>query len=155
MAEHSVIPMLSYEDAAAAIDWLVEAFGFTEKLRYTEDDGTVTHAELATDGGGLIMLATPTADYVSPKRHRETCEQARKWSESPYVIDGLLVTVDAVDAPFARARQAGAAILSEPEDVDAGIRHYRVEDLEGHRWMFSQEIAVVAPEEWGAVEAEG
>ena len=152
MAENSVIPMLAYEDAAAAIDWLVKAFGFREQLRYTEDDGTVTHAELVT-GGGLIMLATPTPDYVSPKRHRETCEQARKWSEVPYVIDGVLVEVDDVDAHFAQAKEVGAAILSEPEDVDAGVRHYRVEDPEGHRWMFSQTIAQVAPEEWGAVEA--
>jgi uncharacterized glyoxalase superfamily protein PhnB len=143
MSENSVIPMLAYEDAAAAIDWLVKAFGFHEKLRYAEDDGTVTHAELATEGGGLIMLATPTPDYVSPKRHRETCEQARKWSEVPYVIDGVLVEVDDVDAHFARAKEAGAKILSDPEDVDAGIRHYRAEDLEGHRWMFSQELAQV------------
>jgi uncharacterized glyoxalase superfamily protein PhnB len=153
MSENTVIPMLAYEDAAAAIDWLVKAFGFHEKLRYTEDDGTVTHAELATEGGGLIMLATPTPDYVSPKRHRETCEQARKWSEVPYVIDGVLIEVDDVDAHFARAKEAGATVLSEPEDVDAGVRHYRAEDPEGHRWMFSQEIAEVAPDEWGAVEA--
>jgi uncharacterized glyoxalase superfamily protein PhnB len=144
--------MLAYEDGAAAIDWLVRAFGFREQLRYTEDDGTVTHAELAT-GGGLIMLATPTPDYVSPRRHRETCEQARKWSESPYVIDGVLVEVDDVDAHFAQAKEAGATILSEPEDVIVGVRQYRVEDPEGHRWMFSQQIAEVAPEEWGAVEA--
>jgi uncharacterized glyoxalase superfamily protein PhnB len=143
MAENSVVPMLAYENGVAAIDWLVKAFGFDEKLRYTEDDGTVTHAELATEGGGLIMLATPTADYVSPKRHRETCEQALKWSGVPYVIDGVLVEVDDVDAHFARAKEAGATILSEPEDVDAGIRHYRAEDLEGHRWMFSQELAQV------------
>jgi uncharacterized glyoxalase superfamily protein PhnB len=153
MAENSVIPMIAYQDAAAAIDWLVKAFGFREKLRYTEDDGTVTHAELATGGGGLIMLATPTPDYVSPKRHRETCEQARKSFDNPYVVDGVLVEVDDVDAHFARAKEAGAAILSEPQDISAGVRHYGVEDLEGHRWMFSQEIAVVAPEEWGAVEA--
>lgn len=152
MAENSVIPMLAYEDGAAAIDWLVKAFGFREQLRYTEDDGTVTHAELAT-GGGLIMLATPTPDYVSPKRHRESCEQARKWSAVPYVIDGVLVEVDDVDAHFAQAKQAGATILSEPEDVDVGVRHYRVEDPEGHRWMFSQTIAHVAREDWGAVEA--
>jgi uncharacterized glyoxalase superfamily protein PhnB len=153
MSENTVVPMLAYEDAAAAIDWLVKAFGFHEELRYTEDDGTVTHAELATEGGGLIMLATPTPDYVSPKRHRETCEQARNWSEVPYVIDGVLIEVDDVDAHFARAKEAGATILSEPEDVDADVRHYRAEDPEGHRWMFSQEIAEVAPDEWGAVEA--
>jgi uncharacterized glyoxalase superfamily protein PhnB len=153
VAENNVIPMIAYEDGPAAIDWLVKAFGFREQLRYTEDDGTVTHAELVTDGGGLIMLATPTPDYVGPKAHREACEQARKWSESPYVIDGVLVDVDDVDAHFAQAKEAGATILSEPEDVSVGIRHYRVEDLEGHRWMFSQEIAQVRPEESGAVEA--
>ena len=153
MAQNNVVPMIAYEDAAAAIDWLVKAFGFREQLRYTEDDGTVTHAELATDGGGLIMLATPTPDYVSPRRHRETCEQARKSLANPYVVDGVLVEVDNVDAHFARAKEAGATILSEPEDVDVGVRHYRVEDPEGHRWMFSQTIAQVTPEEWGAVEA--
>ena len=137
----AVIPMLAYEDGAAAIDWLVEAFGFDERLRFTDDDGTVSHAELDT-GGGTIMLATPTPDYVSPKRLRELSEEARKMSEVPYVIDGVLVEVDDVDAHFSRARAAGATILSEPEDVpEVGVRHYRVEDPEGHRWMFSQEIA--------------
>ncbi len=148
----SVIPMIAYEDAAAAIEWLVQAFGFRERLRYTEPDGTVSHAELEL-GGGLIMLATPTPDYVSPRRHRETCENARKSFDNPYVVDGVLVNVDDVDAHFAQAKAAGATILSEPEDVDVGVRHYRAEDPEGHRWMFSQEIAEVAPEEWGAVEA--
>ena len=63
-------------------------------------------------------------------------------AEVPYVIDGVLVEVDDVDAHFARAREAGATILSEPADqVDVGIRHYRVEDPEGHRWMFSQDIS--------------
>jgi uncharacterized glyoxalase superfamily protein PhnB len=133
--------MLAYEDGAAAIDWLVEAFGFDERLRFTDDDGTVSHAELDT-GGGTIMLATPTPDYVSPKRLRELSEEARKMSEVPYVIDGVLVEVDDVDAHFSRAKAAGATILSEPEDVpEVGVRHYRVEDPEGHRWMFSQEIA--------------
>jgi uncharacterized glyoxalase superfamily protein PhnB len=61
----AVIPMLAYEDGAAAVDWLVEAFGFEEQTRFTDDDGTVTHAELET-GSGTVMLSTPTLDYVSP-----------------------------------------------------------------------------------------
>jgi uncharacterized glyoxalase superfamily protein PhnB len=142
MADPRVIPMLAYEDGGGAIDFLVKAFGFEERLRFTEDDGTISHAELTTDGGGLIMLATPTPDYVSPKRLRENSEEARKMAEVPYVIDGVLVDVDDVDAHFARAKEAGATILSEPEDVpDVGVRHYRAEDPEGHRWMFSQDIS--------------
>src|SRR5262245_23883563 len=137
----AVIPMLAYEDGAAAIDWLAEAFGFEERERWADDDGTIIHAELDT-GSGAVMLATPSADYVSPRRLRDISSEARKMYEVPYVIDGVLVEVDDVDAHFARARAAGATILSEPEDVPAaGVRHYRVEDPEGHRWMFSQDLA--------------
>jgi uncharacterized glyoxalase superfamily protein PhnB len=135
----AVIPMLAYEDGAAAIDWLVEAFGFEERERWADDDGTIVHAELAT-GSGTVMLATPTPEYVSPKRLRELSADARKMYETPYIVDGVLVEVDDVDMHFARAKDAGATILSEPADQASGIRHYRVEDPEGHRWMFSQDI---------------
>jgi uncharacterized glyoxalase superfamily protein PhnB len=135
-----IVPMLAYEDGAAALDWLARAFGFRERTRWAEPDGTITHAEMEL-GDAVIMLATPTPDYQGPKRHRESCEAARKWSAVPYVIDGVLVYVDDVDAHFRRARDAGATILSEPQDQDFGERHYRAEDLEGHRWMFSQPIS--------------
>jgi uncharacterized glyoxalase superfamily protein PhnB len=97
----------------------------------------IGHAELEL-GDGLIMLANPTPEYRGPRRHAEVCEQARKWREVPYIIDGLHVLVDDVDAHFRRARDAGATILSELQDQPHGERAYRVEDLEGHRWMFAQ-----------------
>ena len=132
----SVIPMLSYEDGVAALEWLAKASGFRELARRMEPDGRLSHGEMEA-GGGLIMLATPTRDYESPRRHREHCEQARKWLAVPYVIDGVLVYVDDLDAHYARARSAGAVILSEPEEGPPG-RRYRAEDLEGHRWYFFQ-----------------
>lgn len=81
------------------------------------------------------MLASPSADYQGPRRHRGTCESAASWSAMPWIIDGVLVYVDNVDEHYARAKAAGAVILSEPEDGPPA-RRYRVEDLEGHRWMF-------------------
>ena len=134
-----IVPMLAYEDAAAAIEWLSAAFGFRERegQRHTEDDGTVTHAEIELDGA-TIMLATPNREYQSPKRHRETCEAARRWLDNPWVIDGLFVAVDDVDAHHARAVAAGATILREPSEPGVGHRIYSAEDLEGHRWMFGQ-----------------
>jgi PhnB protein len=132
-----VVPMIAYEDGNAAMDWLVKAFGFVEADRRNSAEGRLTHGELEV-GDAIIMLASPTPDYESPKHHRETCEAARKWSRVPYIIDGLLVQVDSVDEHCARARAAGALILSEPEDTPDG-RHYRVEDLEGHRWMFEEQ----------------
>ena len=59
-----IVPFLGYEDAAAAIEWLERAFGFTEdrESRY-EEEGTITHAELDL-GGARIYLSTP-AGYAS------------------------------------------------------------------------------------------
>jgi uncharacterized glyoxalase superfamily protein PhnB len=111
-------------------------FGFRERARMTAPDGRLSHGEMEA-GGGVIMLATPTPDYESPKHHREDCDQARRWSSVPYIIDGLLVYVDDAAAHYARARAGGAVILSELEESDDGKR-YRAEDLEGHRWMFLQ-----------------
>ena len=132
-----VIPMLSYEDCGRASEWLQKAFGFRELERF-EDDGRVSHVNLEHDGE-LIMLGWPSADYESPKRHREHCEQARTWSQTPYVVDGTLVYVDDLDAHLERARAAGATILTGPDEAH-GQRQYRAEDIAGHRWMFAQTL---------------
>jgi uncharacterized glyoxalase superfamily protein PhnB len=128
--------MIAYEDGFAALEWLAQAFGFRERRRMAGPDGRLAHAEMEA-GNGLIMLATPTPDYQGPRRHRETCAQARKWSAVPWVIDGVLVYVEDVDGHYRRAKAAGAVILSEPESGPPG-RRYRAEDLEGHRWFFIQ-----------------
>jgi PhnB protein len=126
--------MLSYENGVAAMEWLENAFGFRECTRMLGSDGRLAHGEMEV-GNGLIMLASPTPDYESPKHHRQTCEQMRKWSTVPWIIDGVLVYVDNLDLHFARAKAAGATILSEIEDGPPG-RRYRAEDIEGHRWFF-------------------
>ena len=112
MMEQAVIPMLAYEN------------------------GRLTHGELDT-GGGVVMLATPSLHYHGPKHHREECEVAKSWHDVPYIIDGVLVYVDDVDAHFEQAKAAGATMLSPVEGTGDGKR-YRAEDLEGHRWMFMQ-----------------
>ena len=136
-----IVPFVAYENAAAAIEWLGRAFGFEEDAgqRYTEEDGTVTHAEL-TLHGGTIYVATPSPHYQGPKRHRETCEAAARWLDNPWVVDGLFVEVDDLDSHYARATAAGAVVLREPEEPGVGFRIYTAEDLEGHRWMFGQRI---------------
>jgi uncharacterized glyoxalase superfamily protein PhnB len=139
MPEQRVIPMFSYEDVGRAADWIAQAFGFTETGRWS-DEGRVTHLNMELDGG-MIMLAFPSQDYQSPKHHAEVCEQARTWQRTPYVVDGVHVTVADIDAHYERARAAGATILSELEDnTGIGQRQYRAEDLEGHRWMFAQPL---------------
>jgi uncharacterized glyoxalase superfamily protein PhnB len=136
-----IVPMIAYEDAGVAADWLCEAFGFSERKdeRFTDDQGVVGHAELEL-GGEIVMLATPNRDYQSPGRHRESCEAARRWLDNPWVIDGVFVQVDDVDAHHTHAVASGATVIRPPEEPGVGFRIYTVEDLEGHRWMFGQSL---------------
>jgi len=131
-----IIPMLAYEDGVAAMDWLCKVFGFSEKNKMLDDKGRLAHGEL-TLGNGIIMLASPTVDYQSPKHHRQVCEAAAKWYQIPYIINGILVYVDDVEKHYQKAKEYGATILSDIETGGPGSR-YRVEDLEGQRWMFMQ-----------------
>jgi len=134
--KQEIFPMIAYENGLEALDWLAEAFGFTETTRMLGNEGELAHGEMGT-GGGLIMLASPSPDYEGPKRHRETCDAAKRWSSVPWVVDGVLVLVDDIDEHFKRAQECGANILSELEEGPPGKR-YRVEDIEGHRWMFME-----------------
>lgn len=132
----TITPHLLYGDVAAAIDWLGRVFGFEERLRFADDSGTVTHAEL-TLGQGEVFLGHPGPDYKNPK-------ELGAYTHLTHVY------VDDVDAHFARAREGGATIHAEPENQIYGDRRYDTEDLEGHRWSFAQLLREVPAEEWGA-----
>jgi uncharacterized glyoxalase superfamily protein PhnB len=130
-----IAPMLSYENVAASADWLLSAFGFEEIERF-DHEGEVVHVSLRL-GTGVVMLGKPGESYVNPKRLRDQCEAAARMYAVPWVVDGVWVQVEDVDAHFERAREAGATLLSKVEDGPDG-RLYRAEDPEGHRWMFAQ-----------------
>ena len=131
-----IIPMLAYENGVEAIKWLCDVFGFEEKTKWLDEDGRLTHGELAM-GDHIIMLASPTPDYQSPAHHRQVCQAAAKWHNVPYIINGVLVYVADAESHFENAKAKGAVILSEIETGGSGTR-YRAEDLEGQRWMFMQ-----------------
>jgi uncharacterized glyoxalase superfamily protein PhnB len=121
-----ITPYLLYEDLAAAIDWITTTFGFTERSRMTDADGTPTHAELTLEDG-VVMMGQPPSPYESPKRHGNVCQLVHV-----YVSD--------VDAHCRRSQTHGANILTGPEDKPYGDRVYSAEDPEGHRWFFAQHI---------------
>jgi uncharacterized glyoxalase superfamily protein PhnB len=128
-----VTPYLYYQDVAAALRFLADAFGFREKLRMPGSDGKIAHAEM-TLGDGLVMMGCPGADYRNPKRLGQTTQS-------------LYVYVDDLDAHCARAKRAGAKIINEPEDQFYGDRRYGAEDPEGHHWFFATHVRDVAPED--------
>jgi uncharacterized glyoxalase superfamily protein PhnB len=132
----SAIPMVSYEDVDAAARWLSDAFGFAFVSQpMTDEAGRTTHAEIALEGA-TVFLGWPGSDYMDPSHHAAVCDEARAWSRVPWVIDGVFIRVDDVDAHFDRARERGATILREPEDLPPG-RLYSAADPFGHRWMFA------------------
>ena len=87
----------------------------------------------------MFMVATPNREYEGPRRHRETCDAARRWLDNPGVIDGVFVQVADIDAHYRRAAEEGAEIIRALEHArEADMRLYTAEDLEGHRWMFGE-----------------
>ena len=126
-----------YDDAAAAIDWLCNAFGFEVRLKVEGEGGRIEHSEL-TYGEGLIMVADAAKSEKLP--------QVR----SPRQVAGantqnMMVYVDDVEAHCKRAREAGAKIVTEPKTTDYGEdywtdRGYECEDVGGHHWWFYQRL---------------
>ena len=107
----SIYPSLAYEDAARAIVWLRDAFGFEARLvvpgpgaygERGEGEGgagaTIAHAELRTETGDVLMLLST---QLSTRRNR-----------SPRTLGGtaqsVYVTVPDVDLAHDRAVRAGA-----------------------------------------------
>jgi uncharacterized glyoxalase superfamily protein PhnB len=126
----SVTPVLVYPDVAAAVGWLCQVFGFTERVRIGDH-----RAQLAFGDGALIV-----ADASHGRRSPD---------DLPGATHSILVRLDDVDRHHADAVSAGAAIVSPPTDTPFGERQYSAVDPAGHHWTFTQSIADLAPEVWG------
>lgn len=131
-----IMPSLRYEDVGKALAWLSHVFGLKEHLRWVDENGIVRHAEMRIDTA-FIELATAPEGSQTPKRLGQVCQS-------------LVVLVDDVDTHYQHAKAGGATIIAVPENKPWGLRQYIAEDLEGHRWEFSQYLRDVEPAEWGA-----
>jgi uncharacterized glyoxalase superfamily protein PhnB len=110
---------LSYDDAPAAIEFLCDAFGFERHAVYTNDDGTILHAELSY-GNGAVMLGSASASKPATRGR----------------AGGIYVVVEDPDAHCAQARAAGAEIMRDLNDTEYGSREYGAKDPEGNTWSF-------------------
>ena len=71
MTPITMYPYLSYRDAAAALRFLEEAFGFTISVRWDNPQGTVQHAE-ATFGDGAGDGYSRAPDRAARGRKRRS-----------------------------------------------------------------------------------
>jgi uncharacterized glyoxalase superfamily protein PhnB len=129
-----------YDDAASAIDFLSEAFGFQVRLKVEGERGRIEHSEL-TYGDGLVMVGQSGGS----SQHPEALPMVSPRQTEGRNTQSLCVFVDDVDAHYARSRAAGAVIADEPATQDYGEdywadRSYRAIDPEGHQWWFMQRM---------------
>lgn len=112
----SVSSIVRASDADASIAFLTEAFGFKTGDVHRNEDGTIGHAEVWHDGS-CIMLGPAEGEHAT----------------QPATV--YVVVADA-DAHHARAKAAGAEIVTDLRDTDYGSRDYAAKDPDGNSWWF-------------------
>jgi PhnB protein len=125
-----VCPYLLYEDAARAVEYLTETFGFEQRLQETGGAGRM-HAELVLGEDGLVMLGQAGEGFTSPKRLGK------------YPPTLVHVYVDDVEDLHRRATSAEADV-TELEMSPAGDRRFTATDPEGQVWVFAQRVEIPA-----------
>ena len=132
---HTVTPYLAVDDAAAAIEYYVKAFGAEERGRMEAPDGKIGHAELAI-GDSSVMLSDP-----SPQA------STRPPSELGGTSASVLLYVEDVDAVVKQAVAAGATVTMEVADQFWGDRFGTITDPFGHVWSIATHVEDVPPEQ--------
>ncbi|ART72171.1 hypothetical protein BTO20_29700 [Mycobacterium dioxanotrophicus] len=137
----AVLPHLVVDDAAAAIDFYVKAFGATELGRVPGPGGKLIHAAL-TINGSTVMLNDDFPEFNDGK------------STTPKALGGTPVTIHLtvtdVESKFEQAVEAGAEVVMPLEDQFWGDRYGMVRDPFGHQWSLGQPVREVSPEEIAA-----
>ena len=131
MQSSTLHPNLTVDDARAAIDFYVAAFGAELVDEITAGD-TIIHSDLSL-GGSTFTVATAFAGSSS-------APDPSAPSSVSFTVN--LASAADVDATFARAVAAGATSVAEPADWFEGFRQSELRCPFGHRWFFVH----VAPE---------
>ncbi len=120
-----LIPTMRYQDAPAAIEWLVRVFGFEKQLVIPNPDGTIAHAQLKF-GPDFIMLGSSKDDILGMKSPRELGG----------VTQSIYFYLPDIDGHYERAKAAGAEMVIDLKNTEYGSREYSARDPEGQLWHF-------------------
>ena len=130
-----ITPHVVVRGAAAAAEWYARALGARERGRVEVPGGKLLQLELEF-GDSLFVLA----------------DEFRELGVlSPLSIGGTAtvfhLSVDEVDAVWARAVEAGAEVRQPLGDAFWGERYGQITDPFGHRWGLAQRVRDVSPDE--------
>jgi PhnB protein len=116
----TVAPYLIVHNADLVIEFLKNAFDFSEGVRHLQPDGKIMHAELRL-GDSMVMLS----------------EASEQYPPNPTMIHLFLNNCDSY---YKRALEAGASSVMEPKDQEYGHRSAGVRDASGNQWWIASDI---------------
>jgi len=130
---------VSYLDPKAAFRWLEEAYGFEPSFVILDADGNLAHSEMSY-GNSVVMVGNEwSEDHRSPQS---------LGGKNTQTIHVQLAEGEDIDGHCAKAREAGANIIAEPETQFYGDRTYRAKDPEGHIWTFGVTVNRMSADDW-------
>jgi len=121
------MPYLYYPDAAAALSFLIDAFGFKEISAERDEGGAVWTAQVST-GDGVVLIGPGMAEFDSTSV-----------SVGSPVTSRTFVYVDDVDLHYQRSLDRGASIVTEPANHGPN-RIYVARDPGGQQWIFASPL---------------
>lgn len=121
-----VIPYLVVKDAAAQMDFIINALQGEEIERLHGPGGMVMHGEVRL-GGNVIMIgqAREGDDAVQDSHARQAM---------------IYHYVENCDEVYAHALKNGGTSISEPTDQFYGDRHGAVKDPNGNSWYIASRV---------------
>lgn len=122
-----VIPYLLINDPEKTIAFVKKVFGATEAHVSRDPEGRVAHASMKI-GDSMLMMGGAGGPF-------------------PAMPAMVYIYVPDVDAAYARALQAGATSIREPENQFYGDRSGGVSDAQGTQWWMGTQIEEVSEAE--------
>ena len=121
-------PELFINNGVKDISFYGKAFGATEQLRFSNDDGSIHVAELSINGAIFHLHETTARRYFfSPDKNNGTT-----------ICIGLFVPD--VDEVMNKAIKAGATEINPAQDYEYGYRQGTIKDPFGHYWQIQKKI---------------
>jgi len=121
-------PQLFINNGVKDISFYKNAFGATEQLRFSNDDGSLHVAELCIEGAIFhLHEITSKAYFFSPEKYNGTT-----------TLIGLFV--EDVDAVMSKAIEAGATEINPAKNYEYGYRQGEIKDPFGHHWLIEKKI---------------
>ena len=121
-------PELFINNGVKDISFYQNAFGASEQMRFSNDDGSIHVVELSIDRA-IFHIHEITANLYnfSPDKNNGTT-----------VCIGLFVSD--VDEVMNKAIKAGAIEISPAQDYEYGYRQGKIKDPFGHYWQIQKKI---------------